>query len=443
MIAKSVEKPAVDVVVVGGGMAGLISAALLARHGRSVVLLEQSKHLGGRASTTRRQELHFNLGPRALYVHGHAFRLLRELGVPFNGSIPSPGHSLACTGGLAYRLPRGLRQILVSRLLTWREKWQLVKLFRTLPKLDPKQWDSIPLKQWIAERYGHGNLAKLLETLFRLSTYCNDSEHVSAGAALAQFQLGAAGNVWYLDGGWQTFVDGLHGAASQHGAKFQPHAQATAIKCHDSLVTVELGDGSSLVARQAILAVGPQTACSLLGLPESHPLARWTAASRPIRAACLDLALDRLPRPQQRFALDLDDALYFSVHSAAARLGPEGVAVVHVMKYLQSEANESPESYQAELEALLDRVQPGWRSHVITQRYLPSMTVAFDFPRASDGGLSGRPRAEVADCPGVLLAGDWVGPEGQLADASAASAERAAQLALAALGTPAGITQHA
>jgi phytoene dehydrogenase-like protein len=163
-----------------------------------------------------------------------------------------------------------------------------------------------------------------------------------------------------------------------------------------------------------------------------------------MRAACLDLALERLPRPQQRFALDLDDALYFSVHSAAARLGPEGVAVVHVMKYLQSEANESPESHQAELETLLDRVQPGWRSHVITQRYLPSMTVAFDIPRASDGGLLGRPSAEVANRPGVLLAGDWVGPAGQLADASAASAERAAHLALAALaGTPAGITQHA
>ena len=84
----------------------------------------------------------------------------------------------------------------------------------------------------------------------------------------------------------------------------------------------------------AILAVEPARACDLLEMPADSPLARWVAHAAPIRAACLDLALGRLPRPDNRFALGLDRPVYFSVHSAAAKVGPEGVAVVHVMKYL-------------------------------------------------------------------------------------------------------------
>jgi len=48
-------------------------------------------------------------------------------------------------------------------------------------------------------------------------------------------------------------------------------------------------------------------------------------------------------------------------------------------------------------------------------------------PRA--GGLARRPDATAAEAPGVLLAGDWVGPEGMLADAALASGRRAGLLA--------------
>jgi phytoene dehydrogenase-like protein len=82
---------------------------------------------------------------------------------------------------------------------------------------------------------------------------------------------------------------------------------------------------------------------------------------------------------------------------------------------------------EAALDALLDRLQPGYRDLVIERRFLPRLVVASDIPSAARGGLAGRPAPRVPDARGLFVAGDWVGPEGCLADAALASARAAAE----------------
>src|SRR5688572_5266273 len=94
--------------VVGGGLAGLTAAALAARAGRSVVVLEQARTLGGRAATCAREGASLNLGAHALYRTGHAARILRDLRVPFSGGLPNPGRSELLVGDTAYAAPTGL-----------------------------------------------------------------------------------------------------------------------------------------------------------------------------------------------------------------------------------------------------------------------------------------------------------------------------------------------
>jgi phytoene dehydrogenase-like protein len=253
---------------------------------------------------------------------------------------------------------------------------------------------------------------------------------MSAGVALDQLKLALEGNVWYLDGGWQTLVDGLKDRAVEHGAELRTGARVASVRSDAASVTVRLADGEELWGRASVLAVGPKVACDLLELSPEAPLARWTAGCIPVRAACLDVALNRLPRPDRCVAFDLDRPLYFSVHSASAQLAPEGVAVLHVMKYLGVDPMSTAETDRAELENFLDQLQPGWQDQTLTMRYLPRMTVAPSLPRADEGGLAGRPGVTVPGCPGVFLAGDWVGPAGMLADASAASAAAAAECVL-------------
>lgn len=416
-----------DAIVVGGGLAGLLAAARLARAGLSVRVFEQAGHLGGRAVTNVLHGVRFNLGPHALYATGPARRSLEELQVPIAGHFPSPGRPLVTLRGTSYRLPAGLGSLATSRLLSFGEKLRLARLFATIKSIDTRRLDSTSAREWIERVAGRGNLALLLAALFRVSTYVDDAEHLSAGMALDQLRTALVGNVLYLDGGWQTIVDGLRNVATGHGALIETQKHVQSVSSGGSSVTVRLASGDALHARGVILAVEPAAACRLLGASVDHEFAQWANRQVAVPAACLDVALRDLPRPGDRFALGLDQPLYYSVHSAAARLGPVGVHVLHVMKYARADREDPAAGVQAELEAMLDQLQPGWRAHLVARRFLPRMTVTHALPLAAAGGGSGRATVDAARLPNVFLAGDWVGPEAMLADASAASAALAAQ----------------
>jgi phytoene dehydrogenase-like protein len=142
--------------------------------------------------------------------------------------------------------------------------------------------------------------------------------------------------------------------------------------------------------------------------------------------ATLDLALSRLPRPAHRFVLGIDRPVYLSVHSAVAKLAPDGGALLHVGKYLSGD-EVAPDLDRAELEVLLDLVQPGWRDVVVHSEYLPRMVVAERLDLADENGAAGRPPFEMPNLPGVYLAGDWVQGGSWLSDASLGSARAVAK----------------
>jgi len=70
-----------DTIVVGGGIAGLTSAAYLARGGQRVLLIEKNKEFGGLVSTFSHNGFHFDAGVRALEDAGVIFPMLKELDI--------------------------------------------------------------------------------------------------------------------------------------------------------------------------------------------------------------------------------------------------------------------------------------------------------------------------------------------------------------------------
>lgn len=102
--------------------------------------------------------------------------------------------------------------------------------------------------------------------------------------------------------------------------------------------------------------------------------------------------------------------------------------MVHLMRY-QPVDDDVPATEQRERLREVAGLMGITPDRVVEERFLARMVVAGTLPHPDLGGFAGRPSVEVAEHPGVLLAGDWVGPVGLLLDAVAASATEAGRLA--------------
>jgi protoporphyrinogen oxidase len=190
-----------SVIVVGGGLAGLVAATMLARRDMSVRLFESADSLGGRAQTEHQDGFSFNLGPHALYVKGEAARLLRELGVEFNGHLPASHGLFAAVGDELHTLPAAPASLLRTTLFSFREKLQVGRLLAGLPKIDLAQWRGRSVAQWIESGPASERIRLLLGGLVRVATYANAPAELEAAAAIHQIQMALSANVYYLDGG--------------------------------------------------------------------------------------------------------------------------------------------------------------------------------------------------------------------------------------------------
>lgn len=402
------------VIVVGGGLCGLAAAALVARAGAPVTVLERRSRPGGRAETLERDGFAMTEGAHALYRGGAAARILRDLGVDAPGRTPDAAQGTVLMDGVPHKSPFGIFAMATTKLLGLRERAALGRILTALAKCVPAEAAGMSAEQWIRAQPGGDRVHALLRALTRLLTYTADLEHLAGDVAVTQLRLGMGENVTYVDGGWATLVRGLR-------------AQVPDVRCAATVTSVEpgpavrLADDTILPARAVILAgLSPTAVARLAGAPITPP-------GPPVEAACLDVALRELPVPGRHWNLGIDEPVYVSDYSQWARLAPAtGGAVVHVARMLRP----GERAHRDELEDALDRVQPGWRERLVHANFLPAMTVVHAAPDPQTG-LAGRPGTDVAGIPGVHVAGDWVGPEGWLADAALASAEQAVHRALA------------
>lgn len=425
-----------DVVVVGGGLAGLAAASYAARRGANVTLFERSGRTGGRAETVVRDGFSFNRGAHALYLGGPAEAVLSDLGVAYTGATPDLDRYLVVCNGRFHRFVADTRSLFTTRLFNARERFEIARLMLRLARIDLEPLAATPLAQWLDAKGVSPVVRAYLESVVRLGTFTHDPARMSAAAALAPFQ---GARVMFIDGGWQSLVDGLRRCASRGGVLIETGARVEAVRFdRGHACGVKLTDGRHVAASAVVLAVAPDEAAHLTREGGLAAPAAWAAESEPVRAAVLDLALSKLPVPRRTTVVSQDAPIYLAVHSVKARLAPKGGALLSIVRYIEPGFHAPPEQVLAEMEAFADLVQPGWRESVTGRQHLPSMIVSNRSLLASQNGAAGRPRFDGAGAPNIFVAGDWVGDRGALADAVFASA-REAGTAAAGLASPAAI----
>lgn len=257
MVSHSTSQKAPRVVVVGAGIGGLTTAALLARRGYSVVVFDQAIAPGGCASTFKRRGFTFDVGATqvaGLEPGGIHHRIFAELEI-------EPPAATPCDPACAVYLPHETRPISVWRdPQRWQAErqqqfphsepfWQLMAdLFRYSwafqsrdPVLPPRHpWDVWQLAQavrpdtlltlphtfstvgQVLRRYGLGGdrrLRTFLDLQLKLYSQVSAEETALLYAATALGVSQAPQGLWHLQGSMQRLSDRLVAALERDGGK--------------------------------------------------------------------------------------------------------------------------------------------------------------------------------------------------------------------------------
>lgn len=375
-----------QVIIIGGGVAGLATGALLAKQGKTVAVLERGNQPGGRAYGYVEKGFTLNYGPHAVYrpdagVLGNVLRRLDQPMLKFG--YPDPLRSYWAVGDHFGAVGAKPHQLITTKLLPIASRLRMGPIFLALRSAKPAALGEMTFGEWCESRTSDPLLRAFLNGLGTVNTYTRPAAGLSAAWILRHFQenLFAKDYVGYMSGGWnsmlQVFIDTLRA----NGGELITSARVESLETDASgRITAAVTPGERYEADAFVCTLPPQEAPSIVaaGSALANEMARWSDL-QDVRAFCIDLGFSRPVRTDLGLVFDIDRDLYYSVHSdSTPDLAPPGGQLLHAMAYLSDEEASDERLLAGRKEQLLaglDRYFPGWRDAVAVERTLSNVRV--------------------------------------------------------------------
>jgi Prenylcysteine lyase len=145
--------------------------------------------------------------------------LLKEIGVNYTGGIAA-GKTYLIIGGEKREVPGDYSSVSYAKNDGSLGESDGSQFLNSLAKIDFSQLENVTVQEWLDKNIIHDkNVAEIVKTIVRLDIYANDPDIQSIGSALRQIYVASRAGNMYLDGGWQTLVDGLLTIAKNANAR--------------------------------------------------------------------------------------------------------------------------------------------------------------------------------------------------------------------------------
>jgi monoamine oxidase len=300
-----------NVIVAGGGLAGVTAARALAKARMSVTVVDARERLGGRACTVRLEgEQHGELGGEFIDADQHEIRALcDELGVPLVRVL---------RGGFTHRFRDDEGDYRVSRTRPWTELEALVaplldryKAVRGNPESDAvREIATWSLRAWLRERGATPAQHSMADAL--RGFFLADPDEISVLPLVEQLSSGgspAQAEMYRVEGGTSRLVDAI--AAGAGARVLLRHRVAAIAQTADRVVVTAIdghGHQQQLEADKAVVTL-PASILADVALTPPLPDAQ-VRAIRSLRYGCATKVIVQSPRDPFRgkaraFATDM------------------------------------------------------------------------------------------------------------------------------------------
>jgi phytoene dehydrogenase-like protein len=209
----------VDVVVIGAGAAGLTAGALLAKHGKKVLVLDKSPHLGGRGMAVPDEGFKLNVGGHLLEDSGSGItKVFEHLGKhlghgPVSTDMPVWDHTSDRWGSIRDRYSG-----------TKDELKKVIKALLETPFEEFEKWDDRSLREWMLQHTTDQGVIDLWEFLAVLECLTDEWWDHSASDNLYVRKMHyeekrMAGYSFWPEQGWDGLFRDLADAVTEHGGE--------------------------------------------------------------------------------------------------------------------------------------------------------------------------------------------------------------------------------
>lgn len=421
-----------DVIVIGGGYAGLSAGALLAHKGYGVLLLEKSKSLGGRAGYMEKDgyTVEYGLHANRLASDGAAAAVFRRLDRELE--FIAPGEPELWRGEGFEPLPNSVGKIFKSSMLPLRAKLSAARYLGKLVMGNPAKKYQLSLEDMTAECKSQETL-EVLRVISGIGIIAPDPRYASAGelGAFLKKALRSKVKVGYPKGGTRSIIEGLREEIEENG-QIMTGAKVTRLMLKKGLVNQVKTDNAVYSAAAVISAVPAQGITELFG-GKDLPI-KFVKKVRelvPTAGISMDIGLKE-PVSDRSGLLVTSDPLTMGQFTSNIDPGmaPEGRQLLswyYPLPLPWVKNSEKMEREEQRLRDLLEEMFPGiWK--VLDWERTMRMTMVDGFEPRPGQTREDRPGFTIPSIDNFFLCGDTTRAEGTGGDTAFNSAIHISQL---------------
>lgn len=414
--------------IVGGGIAGLTAAALLAQRGIEVHLFERLGQLGGRSFTLEKEGFTVNYGAHAVYAYDQS--LMRSISdqlaldldiIPFDPDKVKYEINNELTSS-----PAHLKGIFTTELLSGLGKFDFLKSLAHLFLAETSDLGETSFGEWMDLQHYREEVRTLLKTLATSNFFTGDPEQLRASQVIHFYQkmFYSRVPVSYMKGTWKQLIAKLEQSLLKHGGNIHFKSALQKIAIQGGKIQYLEFKESKESADYYVFAIPPEALDKAVDGTPIGDIFKPYIDALPTKVTILDIGFADAYDTGWPYIFDVNEQLAITIPSYYdPNIVPHGGQLLQTLAYLKPEDygnRDHLEKRKGQLEDFVEQYFPDWKNRALVKRYVGETLVQRIQSRVGQKAVP----VKIEAVDNMLCCGDWCESKEELSEISLDTAMR-------------------